>query len=359
MTLVLSIMLEENGLTEDQLNVPCSENVFLPVSEVMPPPSQTIQYLGLSKRASQASIGKEVGKMELLWTWKRQLGKKATYLALLKVFVAMEDRLTAECITKYVKNLVGASPTTHSLSLDRAISRYPNWSDMSEADKKATTDRLILENSTVRRKFATTLNKISTSFQNRNQDLEELKAILFLYEHPPGVVPIAKSSSMFPELLAPGSSLSAMFIEIAQHSSWFNHQLLEKVVEELGNKSERRMLRKYKADVLAPYLKRSIFEVPCDTLATGMPIVTAQLQVADEIDIAAEEVLYIKNRIAKLLRMPALEFVGYAETSLSLIFGIPKFLFESYSSDSHLHKHITEDPESGCNIININITNIL
>lgn len=68
--------------------------------------------------------------------------------------------------------------------------------------------------------------------------------------------------------IASAASVCEIFLILSNHLSFFNYQILEAIVEDLGNEDEQTLWSEYKNNILKPYLQRSIFEVPSDSTAT-------------------------------------------------------------------------------------------
>ena len=204
----------------------------------------------------------------------------------------------AENIVGYIKHISTSCQPSNPDSVypEKAIHRYPNWEDMSEEERKETREKLADENREVKRKFATCCRRISRSFERREVRVTDLKMTI-------------EASKRIPELVS-ADNVGETFYIIMQHSSFFNYQLLEDVVRDLGSDEERELLSEYKVDVLKPYLQRSIFEVPFDSISTSASKSSTYcpcLKLFERIDLSAYEVLIIKQDLAELLHLPSLE----------------------------------------------------
>ena len=150
-----------------------------------------------------------------------------TIHALVCAFLKNGDREVAEAIVAYVKHIsTSCQPSDpDSVHPEKAVHRYPNWADMSKKEKKEVKERLVIENHDVKKKYTTYFRRILQSFERRDVSEIDLKINV-------------EGLKKLPEL-ASASSAKEVFYIIMQHSSFFNYQLLEDVVEELGNEEEK------------------------------------------------------------------------------------------------------------------------
>ena len=288
-------------------------------------------------------------KQSFLQLWRNKNGSGATIHALVCAFLKLKKRQTAENIVAYIKHIsMSCQPSNpDSVHPEKAVHHYPNWADMSKEERKAVKERLIIENRDVKRKYTTYFRRILQSFEKREVSEIDIK--------------INEGLKKLPEL-ASASSVKEVFYIIMQHSSFFNYQLLEDVVEELGNEEEKHLLYEYKNDILKLYLQRSIFEVPLDSISTCAPKSSAYypcLKLLERIDLSANEVVIIKHDLAKLLQLPSLELAHFDDGSIHLIFTISKEVYDNCPDTSPLRDYIVQDESSSSYIITADIVLIL
>ena len=294
----------------------------------------------------------KLAKSKFLQLWREKNGASATVRALVVALLKLSRRGTVETIIKHVKHISTSCQPSNPDRVypEKAVHRYPNWADLSKEERKAIKEKLVIENHIVKKKFSTCFRRILRSFERRKVNLIDLKMN-------------AESFRKLPELSS-ASSVEEAFYIIFQHSSFYNYQLLEDIVEDddLGNEEEKQLLSEYKYDILKPYLQRSIFEVPFDSIATPASKSSTYrpcLKLLERIDLSANEVLIIKHNLAKLLQISSLELAQFDDGSIHLIFSISKEVYDKCPVDSPLHKYIVKDKESGSYIIIADIVLIL
>ena len=336
-------------LEASRLNDACDDDLFLVVIDEMKVYEELAPCLGITE-AEICEIQNDyrgnykLAKQNFLQLWRKKNGTSATIYALIIAFLKIGDREVAETIVGYIKqiflscqqsNLDNVHP--EKVAHDQ---RYRNWEDMSKEERKATKEKLVVENCQVRRKFATCFRRISRSFERRKASVNDLKMTLNL-----------AFKKKLPELVS-AANVGEIFVILSEHLSFFNYQLLDTIVDDLGNEEEREILSEYKNDILKPYLQRSIFEVPLDSVATSAHKKSSQtryylcLKLVENIDLSGDEIIVIKHNLAKLLQLPSLELAQFDDGSIHLIFSISKEVYDYIPVASPLHKFIVQDKSS-------------
>ena len=103
----LSEVLKDHGLTENDLNKPCSHNVRRSIAMKLDNWEFLAHFLGLSE-GDRADIkdkkGYQLQCLECLERWHKNCGSKATYLELVKCLLEIKHRDLAEELCKLYKN---------------------------------------------------------------------------------------------------------------------------------------------------------------------------------------------------------------------------------------------------------------
>ena len=213
----------------------------------------------------------------------------------------------------------------------------------------------------MKEKYATCLTEIAFSFQDRGVSIERVQMLLL--SKLPAKSNATSDSEILSNKIEAATSLSKLFVVLARHTSWFNYQFLEFLIEKLANEVEKAMWSSYKNEVLKPFLKRSLFQVPSNSLSSAamsdVPAVPLCLKLVDDIDLSTKEALVIKDKLSELLEVPELELTSYDVGSVVLVFSIPKDIFNLYPAHSVLHQYIEYDKDEGSYYITANIATIL
>ena len=331
------------------MDVVCSIELLLTVKDLMKPHEQVAPYLGLSEQKvtnirRDHPHSEEMRKLEVLREWKRQKGSGATRRSLVKAFIKMEDRETAEKIVRQVKMVcITHHHQSHPNDVmpDRALQQYPNWEDMEDEEKEKIKENLIEENDEIKRCYAVCLSTLSECYSESPPSLDPIKVALTSYIK-------GSANTALPELKA-AESIGQIFIIIAEHSSWFNYRILELAVDRINNEKGTSIFSSYLEDTLKPYLERSIYLVPRKSMSTHSTTSSSYVPCVLVVDglegLIAKEVKLIAQKLAKLLQIPSLQLESYECGSLHLIFGIDQeiFEYEFQRKDSPLHKYIEEN----------------
>ena len=332
----------------------CDDDLFLVVIDEIESYEELAPYLGISSEEvlKLKSDHPYTVKPKILEIWREKNGAKATIHALVCAFLELKKWKTADNIVGYIKHISTSCQPSNpdSVHPEKAVHHYPNWEDMSKEEKKAIKEKLADENLEVRRKFATCFRRISRSFERREAIMNDLKMTLNLTH-----------LQKLPEL-ASAASVGEIFVILSEHLSFFNYGLLDVIVEDLGTEEEKQLLSEYKNNVLKPYLQRSIFEVPSDSISTSASKSSTYrpcLKLFERVDLSAYEILIIKRNLAKLLHLPSLELACFDDGSIHLVFSIPKEVYDKCPDTSLLREYIAQDGSSSSHVITADIVLIL
>ena len=258
-------MLNQHGLSYEEVDRECDDGVFIEVSQHMNDDYTVAGHcLNLSTKRvcsiSKSDKSDVQKKIELLWAWKRKNGSVATYKELVKAFLKIEDRFVAESIFKYLSKRMTTLPQTitYHLSLEKAENCYPNWKDLTESEQEAVRNQLMDDNRDVRKAYTSFVVQLIKLFRKREVHPRDIQSIVPSFGTSEGH---QQQSMLFH--FRRDDSMSDVFSELSKHCTWFNYDTLQVIVENLGDEYEKKCLKEYEDKHLIPYLKRSIFEIPC------------------------------------------------------------------------------------------------
>ena len=351
-------------LSYEEVDKECDDGVFIEVSQHMNDDYITAgRCLNLSTERvhsiSQSDKSDVQKKNELLWAWKRKNGSGASYKELAKTFLKMEDRFVAESILKYLSKRMTSLPQkgTFHLAPEKAKTRYPNWKDLAENEQEAVRNQLMDDNRDVRKAYTFFVVKLIQSFIKHEVDPKIIQSTVRSYNTSEGhqQQPIVFDFRR-------DDSVSDVFSELSKHCTWFNYDSVQVVVEALGDESERKCLKEYEDKHLIPYLKRSIFEIPCAPPHTQSQCTELLLKVSTDLVITGGEVKAIQRNLAKLLGFQSsaiLHFHNYNEGCIELVFSLPTVVLENSSPKSKLFTYIEWDKSSKSYKVNVDLVTVL
>ena len=355
--------MSQYGLSYEQVDKECDDGVFIEVSQHMNDYIPVGHCLNLSSEKvhsiSQSDKSDVQKKNEVLWAWKRTNGSTATYKELVKAFLKLEDLFVAESILKYLSKRMISLPqtTTFHLAPEKAANRYPSWKDLLDSEKEAVRNQLMDDNRDVREAYTVFVAQLIQSFVKREVDPKIIKSIVHSYctsekgKHQPIVFDFRRDDGV-----------SDVFLELSKHCTWFNYELLQVIVKILGNESEKECLKKYIDSDLIPYLKRSIFEIPCVPSHNLSQCTKLVLKVSADVIITGEDVKAVQRNLAKLLGFETstlLHFENYNEGCIELVFSLPTVVLEKISPESKLFTLIDWDKSSQSYKVNVGLVTVL
>ena len=329
----LNDLLKEFKLSEVSLQKQCCDNLFLILMENIPSFQNAAPYFGLSK-PEIAELYHDYTKersrrLHLLWAWRRKNGSNATYLAIVKLFLKMNDKVLAELVLSTVceKQVTSISDTNPA-----KVMKYRNWESMPEFEREKVKNTLQTQNQEIREKYAHLSLEILHSLEKQKIKVNDMKVLLVSY----GVL-----------INSATTNLADVFLIMLSHSSWFNIQLFQFVVKTFGSDDDKRKMKAYEESELVPYLQRSIFEIPSKSFGPGVTAGYSSLflYLPDDCATTGNYVTVIRHKLSQLLGITdgILQFIGYDIGSTILIFGVPEALLNNDVVKRAIEKHFTLD----------------
>ena len=333
-------LLGQFGLLYEDLDKECDDDLLNKVSQHLKLVDQVKigQCLKLSSKTPENIAQDKQDDLErkfaMLREWKEKNGSAATSMELVKAFLKMEDNIIAESILQCLSKKVTLEPQAREqihLAPEKAKDRYPNWNDLSKSKQDDVRFRLMNENREVRKAYATFIALVIQSFTKRKIDPSLIQSIVQSYgilegsQHQAAVYDFSKVDSV-----------AGVFAVLSRHCSWFNYESSKVIVEILGNENERMYLKTYEENHLMPYLKRSIFEIPCSSHNVSERT-NLHFKVSKDLYITGREVKAIQQNLANLLGLDnsaILHFEDYTEGSIELIFSLPTVVLNEISHKS-------------------------
>ena len=183
----LTSLLTQFHLTKENLTKPCSDNLFLTLSQEILSFEVAAPYFGCTQSVieeiRQDHDKERSKKLHMLWNWKSRNGSDATYLAIVTIFLQMENRLLAELVLKTQSCEITSIAIDSHVNPGR-VSRYGNWEALNDVEKEQIKNTLISENEIIRTKFAFLSDEILCSFEQHAIPVDRLKLFIVNYGVP-------------------------------------------------------------------------------------------------------------------------------------------------------------------------------
>ena len=147
--------------------------------------------------------------------------------------------------------------------------------ELSTQDKAELEAQLILSADSMRKRFASLLLSVVHSFKHQNIDPRELATgILALTEHDDPAIgkPLLEKHK---DDLMKAQTVDHTFDVLRPHMTFFNYEILEFLIEEMGSPNDKHKLQKFLQE-FRRFCRRSVFEVPPNVLGHSTEKVTDQ-----------------------------------------------------------------------------------
>ena len=147
--------------------------------------------------------------------------------------------------------------------------------ELHSQDKAELEAQLILSADSMRKRFASLLLSIVHSFKHQNIDPRELATgILALTEHDDPVIgkPLLEKHK---DDLMKAQTVDHTFDVLRPHMTFFNYEILEFLIEEMGSPNDKHKLQKFLQE-FRRFCRRSVFEIPPNVLGHSAEKVTDQ-----------------------------------------------------------------------------------
>ena len=330
-------------LSPARLEKQCSDNLFLILKKKIPSFEDAAPHFDFTQPEIAELRGdfdtERRRKLEMLWSWRRRKGSDATYLAIVRIFLRMNDKQLAEVVLGFEDLKV---PSIDSRLNPATVTKYPNWD--SELEQ---------ENQKIRKKYCSLTDDFLNSLEKRNVEVGNLKLFCKIIYR----VSQDKSTPSLPSKFESADTLDDVLItmHVFGSSSWFNIQVFKDIVEQFGSDDDKKKMKAYEENELAPYLERSIFEIPSKSFGsydatTGL----LSLGLPDAVIPTGQDVVAIRHNLSQLsgISNGTLQFIGYENGSTILIFGIPEAVLHIPQVQSIIEKYFTLNNVN--NIFNFN-----
>ena len=295
-------------------------------------------YFGMSDvdvQQIQRERSTEISRVILMLSrWRKRNGNNATYLALVSNFYKSGHCKVAESIIinlhkKYSKPMV-SSVEMHTIEFTPQKSKEYclTWDDLPERKKEQIRNNLIEENEEVREEFYHTFTAIRESFKLHK--VHYLDIVLSLKKRRFPMSDKQTLVSLVDEWKKEG--IHGVFYVIGEVCSWFNYHLLDTIVSEFGSYEDKQSMGDYVSNILWPYLQRSLYEIPpesleCQEVPSESYHFVYPLKDGDDA-INGQELKYFQYLIAKKLEIPMAEVhIQFKPGSITVHFIVDKQLF--------------------------------
>ena len=206
--------------------------------------------------------------------------------------------------------------------------------NLSESDRKLLGGEITMQFRQISKKYASLTSSIRASLKQQGITPAQLAEKLMDLE---GFLPLRKGENERRLLesrvseLSEATSIEKIFLILKEYCSFYNHEIIEYIVEELGTKDDKAKLKKYRED-FTEYCRRSVFECPFSSGSEkSSHFIDLVMKVDSDTMIKPYTVKAIElfhTQVAKLLQVTkyTLHLWSVEEGCLKVTFHIPQFL---------------------------------
>ena len=346
-------LLSQYSLSCEDLDKVCDDGLFIELLEYMDDFQKVGHGLNLSLRQmtiiSESDKDEVKRKVAVLYAWKAEKNRTATFIELVKAFLGMENKAVADSILSYLsrKSVSKLNPEICHFNPHKSKKSYPNWKFYTACEKERILNKLQDENCDVRKAYAFCVYQLKCSFTKRHVDPTDIQTLFNSF----------CTSKIFN--FDKDDNIGTVFTEITSHCSWFNYESLQVIIEILDNETEKKYLTTYEHKHLVPYLKRSVFEIPFVSFHDQS---RTDLLLKVPVEVTGNQVKAIQKNLARLLgfdNSAILHFKSYKEGCIELVFSLPTVLFNENTSESQLFTYLNWDQSRSCYKIDVNLVTVL
>lgn len=165
--------------------------------------------------------------------------------------------------------------------------------------------RLELESKQMKQEFISLVSKTSQSLQANNVMPSDVILILEGYDIPG---------------LTEDMKISTALSKIYKYCTFFNYEIIETIINQLGDDQDKKVLDKYEA-IFKEYCKRRICEVPVDVLKSDKePKTELRVKTDKNFNVPVEDIRCIGSKLSSLLGIKRLLLLNVKSGCIELIF---------------------------------------
>ena len=252
-------LLEKYSVPEKCLNMKFTDDLLILLTLHIQNMEKIAPHFGMSEDDIQ-QIKEETSEddgrvVPMMSKWRERKGEGATCRLLVTVLCGSDHWDIIESIISNIRNKYIPSSVAVTVPFDPIT--YPSWNRLSVKDKEVVRNRLRKENIQVREHFAQVFKSIQNSFDG----VDHVKVLNCLAvkpdtEHIDWVNKAKEISNIF----------GVFNVMLQEGCSWLNYHFLDVLVQGFGSKEYKVKMADYIQKVLWPYLQRSLYEIPPESV---------------------------------------------------------------------------------------------
>ena len=324
--------LASHNLLPAQLDIQCQPKILLRMTTGITHWQLLARALDLTS-TEIADIEREENdekekKCRIFEVWCQKNGVYATYLKLMEVIVNLNNVALANYCIHILESSIATSISLPNVSDELQVmeSKYPfqKWTEMTEIERTALFMELENNVNKIMQSYTSLFFKIKRSFARR-VDFRDLKMFLEMCGQidPDKIADIRKSKDV-----------TDLMVIVCEHSSWIYPELLQNLVDELGEQNDQKIVKNYVEEVLKPFLSKSILEMPSQfynedlsgsyRFILKIPDISIQTEA-----VRGQDLLQIIRYVAQRLHIPSLKLRSICAGCVQVELLLPKKLYHN------------------------------
>ena len=354
--------LASHNLQPAQLDIPCQPKILLSMVPAITQWKLLAKALDLTS-AEIADIEQEKDnekekKCQVFVVWCQKSGPDATYLKLMEAIFNLNNTALANNCMDILKSSITTSNSLPNVSDELQVmeSKYPfqKWTEMTEMERRALFTELESNVKKIMQSYTSMFFKIKRSFV-RKVDFRDLKMFLEIC----GLVDPDKIAD-----IREAKDVTDLMVIVCEHSSWIYPELLENLVDELGDQNDQKIVKNYVEEVLKPFLSKSILEMPSQfynedpsksyRFIIKIPDISIQTE-----DVRGQDLLQIIRYVAQHLDIPSLKPISISAGCVQVELLLPKKLYKNLIDHMSNNSSVEWTPSTEGYEANFDLTDVL
>ena len=252
-------LLKKHSLPKECLNMKFTDDFLILLTLQIQNMEEIAPHFGMSEDDIQQINGEtseDDGRVVLtLSKWRERKGEGATCLSLITIFSGSGHWFIIQSIISSIRNKYIPSSVAVTVPFDPVT--YPSWSRLSVSDKEIVRNRLRKQNIQVREHFAQMFKSIQSSFRG----VDHVEVLNYL-----AVKPDTEHIHWSNKTKEINSIFGVFSVMLQEGCNWLNYHLLDILVQGFGCMECKVKMAEYIQNVLWPYLQRSLYEIPPESV---------------------------------------------------------------------------------------------
>ena len=324
--------LASHNLQPAQLDIQCQPKILLSMVTGITHWQLLARALDLTS-TEIADIEQEMNdekekKCQVFEVWCQKNGLDATYLKLMEAILNLNDVALANYCIHILKSSITISNSLPNVSDELQVmeSKYPfqKWTEMTEIERMTLFMELENNVKNIMQSYTSMFFKVKHSFVQK-VDFRDLKMFLEMCSliDPDKIANIRKSKD-----------ITDLMVIVCEHSSWIYPELLQNLVDELGEQNDQKIVKNYVEEVLKPFLSKSILEMPSQfynedpsesyRFILKIPDISIQTEA-----VRGQDLLQIIRYVAQRLHIPSLKLRSIRAGCVQVELLLPKKLYHN------------------------------